>query len=43
MTYASVWAYKNNWVILNLPNAYKLNNDPSVTYRRAYNGLFITE
>lgn len=43
MTYASMWAYKNNWIVLNLPNAYKLNNDPTVTYRRAYNGLFITE
>lgn len=43
LTYVSMWAYKNGWLVLNLPNAYKLNNDPSVTYRRAYNGMFMTE
>lgn len=43
LTYVSMWAYKNGWLVLNLPNAYKLNNDPSVLYRRAYNGLFMTE
>ena len=26
LTYISMWAHKNNWVTINLPNAHHLNN-----------------
>lgn len=43
LTYVSMWAHKNGWVVLNLPSAYKLNHGKDMNYSRAYNGLFVTE
>ena len=42
LTYLSLWAYKHNWLVLNVPNGYKWTNDRNLKeVDRAYNGLFL--
>lgn len=41
LLYLSMLAHKNNWIIINVPNAYKWTHDKKAKYPRAYNGLFL--
>lgn len=41
LTYLSMYAYKNNWLVINVPNVYKWTFDRKIKYIRAYNGLYL--
>jgi hypothetical protein len=41
LAYVAMWAFKNNWIIVNVPNSYKWTNDRKAKYERAYNGLYV--
>lgn len=41
LAYVAMWAFKNNWILVNVPNAYKWTNDRKAKYERAYNGLYV--
>ena len=41
LAYLSMFAFKNNWIIVNLPDAYKWTHDRHIKYPRAYNGLYL--
>jgi len=41
LAYVAMWAFKNNWILINVPSAYKWTNDRKAKYERAYNGLYV--
>jgi hypothetical protein len=41
LAYVTMWAFKNNWIVVNVPSIYKWTNDRKAKYERAYNGLFV--
>lgn len=41
LAYTAMWAFKNNWILINVPSAYKWTNDRKAKYERAYNGLYV--
>lgn len=41
LAYIAMWAFKNNWIVINVPSAYKWTNDRQAKYERAYNGLYV--
>lgn len=43
LAYLSMFAWKNGWIIVNLPNAYKWTQSRTVKYVRAYNGLYLIQ
>jgi len=42
LTYIAMWAFKNNWVVINCTSGYRLTHDTTNDVRRCYNGLFLT-
>jgi hypothetical protein len=32
LAYVAMWAFKNNWIVVNVPSAYKWTNDRKVKY-----------
>lgn len=42
LAYISMWAFKNNWVVITCPSGYRMNHDRNAYVRRCYNGLFLT-
>jgi len=43
LAYAAMYAFKNNWILINVPNVNKWTTDRSVTPKKMFNGLFIVE
>ena len=41
LAYVAMWAFKNNWIVINVPSAYKWTNDRQAKDERAYNGLYL--
>ena len=43
LAYVSLYAYKNNWIVLNVPSGLKWTHDRNLQrgVDRAYNGLFL--
>lgn len=41
LAYVSMFAYKNGWIVINVPNAYKWTQAQRIKYVRAYNGLYL--
>lgn len=41
LTYAAMFAFKNNWIIISVPNSLKWTQDAKVTPKKMYNGLFV--
>lgn len=41
IAYLSMFGYKNGWITVNVPNAYKWTQYRSTKYVRAYNGLYL--
>jgi hypothetical protein len=41
LAYLAMYAYKNGWIVVNLPNAYKWTQNRRTQYVRAYNGLYL--
>ncbi len=41
LAYLSMFAFKNNWIIINVPDSYKWTHDRHIKYPRAYNGLYL--
>lgn len=42
LAYIAMWAFKNNWVVITVPNSYKILNEVGTSYRKTYTGLFLT-
>jgi hypothetical protein len=42
LTYIAMWAFKNNWVVINCTSGYRMNYSDDEGLRRCYNGLFLT-
>jgi hypothetical protein len=32
LAYVAMWAYKNNWILVNVPSGYKWTNDRKAKY-----------
>ena len=43
LAYAAMWAFKNNWIVVNVPSIYRWTNDRQAKYERAFNGLFVIQ
>jgi hypothetical protein len=41
LAYLSMFAHKNGWIVINVPNVYKWTFDRTAKYDRAYNGLYV--
>lgn len=41
--YLTMYAYKNNWITITVPNAYKWTQIKKTKYVRAYNGLYLIQ
>ena len=41
LAYAAMFAFKNNWIIISVPNSLKWTQDSQVTPKKMYNGLFV--
>lgn len=43
LAYLAMFAHKNGWITINLPNAYKWTQNRKTKYVRAYNGLYLIQ
>ena len=43
MAYATMFAFKNNWIVITTPNIMKWTQDRVANPERMYNGLFVIE
>ena len=43
MAYITMFAFKNNWIVITTPNIMKWTQDRTVSPERMYNGLFVIE
>lgn len=43
LAYAAMFAFKNNWIVISVPNAVKWTQDLQATPKKMYNGLFVIE
>ena len=41
LAYLSMFAYKNKWIVVNVPNVYNWTHSIRLKYVRAYNGLYV--
>jgi hypothetical protein len=42
LAYIAMWAFKNNWVVINCTSGYRMTHDLANDTRRCFNGLFLT-
>lgn len=43
LAYLTMFGYKNNWITVTVPNAYKWTQFKKTKYIRAYNGLYLIQ
>lgn len=43
LAYLTMFAYKNNWITVTVPDAYKWTQFKKTKYVRAYNGLYLIQ
>lgn len=43
LAYAAMYAFKNNWILINIPNVHKWTQDHTVKPVRMFNGLFVIQ
>lgn len=41
LTYIALFAHKNDWIVINVPNAYKWTQNLKSSMQRTFNGLFL--
>jgi hypothetical protein len=41
LAYAAMYGFKNNWLVINIPNVSKWTQDHTVTPVKMFNGLFV--
>ena len=41
LAYLSMLAFRNNWIVINVPNAHFWTHDTKCKYPRAFNGLYL--
>lgn len=41
LAYVTMWAHKNDFVVVNVPSAYKLTNTKTIYYRHSATGLYV--
>ena len=41
LAYAAMFAYKNNWIVVSVPNVIKWTQDENVEPKKMFNGLFV--
>ena len=43
LAYVAMYGFKNNWIVINVPNIQKWTQDRKVTPTKMFNGLFVIE
>lgn len=43
LAYVAMYALKNNWLVINIPNVQKWTQDLKATPTKMFNGLFVVE
>lgn len=43
LAYAAMYAFKNNWIVINVPNVHKWTQDHLATPVKMFNGLFVID
>jgi hypothetical protein len=41
LSFITIWAHKNNWIVVNVPNASKFTNEKTIFNRHHKTGLYV--